>query len=376
LLSDPGILDPTDPRPEVRQLLRDWLALQWSLALRPGEAVELVRETGCPGAALAASRTRRRASQDELDEALQRLRTVGARAIPVTSSEYPARIARLSDPALMLCARGDIGILKQPCISIVGSRAATSYGLHVARELAAGFARAGVVVVSGLALGIDAAAHRGALEAGGSTVAVLACGLDRVYPARHAALAAEIEANGAILSELSPGTRPLPPFFPLRNRLISALAAAVVVVEARERSGSLITAGHAANQGVEVFAVPGPIHAPTSAGPNRLIKDGAGVALCAADVLEELGWRVEAPAVSRAPDLPPGVPAAEPLDSRQAGIVAVLGRGPASDDEIALAVACAPERLALDLFELESSERVFRARDGLWHLRHRQGGRD
>ena len=190
--------------------------------------------------------------------------------------------------------RGDVDALAAPSVAIVGSRAATAYGLDTAYQLARDLARAGVVVVSGLARGIDGAAHRGALEAGGRTVAVLACGPDRVYPASHRGLARRIERQGAVVSELPLGTHPLPAFFPLRNRLISGMASAVVIVEARERSGSLITAGHAANQGVDVFAVPGPITAPTSAGPNRLLRDGAYVALEAADVLRELGIPVPA----------------------------------------------------------------------------------
>jgi DNA processing protein len=368
---DSDLLDPADLRPESLRNLRDWLAFQWAMGLQPVSAAELLRATGNPLAALEAGAPPRRARPEELDKAIALLRGVGAKAIPLPSLHYPQRIARLRDPALLLCVRGDVGVLAGPCVSIVGSRAATSYGLAVARELAADLARAGVVVVSGLALGIDAAAHRGALEAGGRTIAVLACGADRVYPARHRQLAAEIVGNGAIVSELPPGTAPLPQFFPLRNRLISALASAVVIVEARERSGSLITAGHAANQGVDVFAVPGPIHAPTSAGPNRLLKEGAFLVSEVSDILAELGLPaplplVQAGARSAASEADP--------DSRSRAILDSLGREPATADELGRRLGCAPSLLALDLLKLELARCVVRARDGRWQARTRSGG--
>lgn len=342
------------------------------MGLQPVSASEMLRATGSPLAALAAGVPPRRALPEELDAAISSLRDVRAKAIPLPSVHYPQRIARLRDPALLLCVRGDVSALTAPCVSIVGSRAATSYGLAVARELAADLARAGVVVVSGLALGIDAAAHRGALEAGGRTVAVLACGVDRVYPARHRRLAAEIVKSGAIVSELPPGTAPLPQFFPLRNRLISALASAVVIVEARERSGSLITAGHAANQGVDVFAVPGPVHAPTSAGPNRLLKEGAYLVSGVADILAELGLPAPSP-----PALDPARCDERATDSNSCSraILDSLAREPATADELAQRLDCAPERLALDLLQLELTQRVVRARDGRWQARVRYDGR-
>jgi DNA processing protein len=249
-------------------------------------------------------------------------------------------------------------------VAIVGSRAATAYGLSTAHALARDLARAGVVVISGLALGIDGAAHRGALEAGGRTVAVLACGPDRVYPSRHRGLARRIEGQGAIVSEFPPGTQPLPAFFPLRNRLISGMASAVVIVEARERSGSLITAGHAANQGVDVFAVPGPITAPTSAGPNRLLREGAYFALEAADILAELG--VPIPTGAAPNDFAPHTASGR-------AILDALEREPATRDELGQRLARPPEQLALDLLELELAGWVVAGGDGRWRLP--QGGR-
>jgi DNA processing protein len=366
LSSASGVLDPADPRSEVAASLRDWLIFQRELALDPVAAAELLRATGSPRKALAASRRHGRPVPSDLEAATERLQATGARALPLLSPAYPPRLARLRDPAPLLLVRGDVDALAAPSAAIVGSRAATAYGLDTAYQLARDLARAGVVVVSGLARGIDGAAHRGALDAGGRTVAVLACGPDRVYPASHRGLARRIERQGAVVSEFPLGTRPLPPFFPLRNRLISGMASAVVIVEARERSGSLITAGHAANQGVDVFAVPGPITAPASAGPNRLLRDGAYVALEAADVLRELG--IPAPAGT----LPSGSASAGDSSRRTASARAILDaleREPATRDELGRHLARAPEQLALDLLELELQGQVVEDRDGRWRRR-------
>jgi len=364
LFSPTGILDPADTRPEAVAAFRSWLALQWELALAPVAAAELVRAEGGPAAALDASGAPRRAKKaPETATTLAILRRIGARGVPLDSAAYPARLARLSDPPALLLVRGDLEALGAPCVSIVGSRAATAYGLATAQSLAHDLARAGAVVVSGLALGIDAAAHRGALEAGGRTIAVLACGPDRTYPARHRDLAERIVRHGAIVSELPVGTQPLPPFFPLRNRLISGLASAVVIVEARERSGSLITARHAADQGVDVFAVPGPVSAPTSVGPNSLLRDGAGVALEAADVLAGMG-------LEAAPERPAGGAEdaeAEPgARTRSNPLLAELSRERATGDELSRRLGRKPDQLALDLLELELEGEIVRDRDGRW----------
>lgn len=361
-----GVLDPADQRSEVAESLRDWLLFQRELALDPVAAAELLRATGSPRKALAASGRHVRTAPSDFQAAIEWLRAAKARALPLLSPAYPPRIARLRDPAALLLVRGDIDALAAPSVAIVGSRAATAYGLDTAHQLARDLARAGVVVVSGLARGIDGAAHRGALEAGGRTVAVLACGPDRVYPASHRGLARRIECQGAIVSELPLGTHPLPAFFPLRNRLISGMASAVVVVEARERSGSLITAGHAANQGVDVFAVPGPITAPTSAGPNRLLRDGAYVVLEAADVLHELGIPAPTGAASTSSE-PAGDSPRRSASAR--AILDALEREPATRDELGRRLARAPEQLALDLLELELEGRVVEDRDGRWRLR-------
>lgn len=209
------------------------------------------------------------------------------RLICLPEQEYPDQLRELYDPPAVLWVRGQLPT--GPCVAIVGSRSATPYGLRVARRLAGELTEAGVTVVSGLARGIDTAAHAGALAGGGPTVAVLGCGIDRVYPPENRELAAAVSQRGALMSELPPGFAPLAGHFPARNRLISGLAAVTVVVEAGERSGALITADLALEQGRDVMAVPGNITSPASVGCNRLIAQGARPVLSAADVLEELG---------------------------------------------------------------------------------------
>lgn len=222
----------------------------------------------------------------------RRCATSGVAALCRCDSRYPVAVADLSDPPAVLYVRGDLARLEQALaadrVAIVGARRASEYGLQQARGLGRGLAAAGLTVVSGMALGVDAAAHVGALEVDGLTVAVLACGPDRVYPASKRRLHARIAATGAVVSELPPGTAPRRWCFPARNRIIAALSQATVVVEAGERSGSLITAGQAADLGREVAAVPGLVTAPLAAGTNALIADGAQLVRGAHDVLELL----------------------------------------------------------------------------------------
>ncbi|OLB52480.1 MAG: DNA protecting protein DprA [Candidatus Rokubacteria bacterium 13_2_20CM_2_70_11] len=206
--------------------------------------------------------------------------------------DYPDLLGAISSPPT-LDVRGALTEDDALALAIVGARAATPYGIEVTERLAGELAARGVTIVSGLARGIDAAAHRGALGAGGRTVAVLPCGIDIVYPPEHRALARSIEARGALLSQFAPGVPALPGHFPARNRTLAGLSLGVVVVEASERSGALISAGFAADLGREVFAVPGRITSATSAGTNRLIQDGAKLITCWQDVVSELPepWR-------------------------------------------------------------------------------------
>lgn len=227
---------------------------------------------------------------------------------------YPALLRDLPDPPATVFSRGRLellaGVDEQPAVTVVGTREASPYGLDVARELARGLGVAGIATVSGMALGIDAAAHRGALDAGGATIAVLACGPDVPYPRRHRDLHREIGERGLVVSELPPGQRAYRWSFPARNRLMAALARLTVVVEAGESSGTLITAGFAQDLGRGVAAVPGRVTARAAAGSNRLLRDGAPVIRDASDVLDEIFGIGARPA--HAAD----APALEPLERR------------------------------------------------------------
>src|SRR3989441_7047083 len=205
---------------------------------------------------------------------------------------YPALLGAIPSPPT-LSVRGAVTVDDALALAIVGARDATPYGIEVAERLAGELGARGVTIVSGLARGIDAAAHRGALDAGGRTLAVLGCGIDVVYPPENRALARTIEAQGALVSQFAPGVPALPGHFPARNRTLAGLALGVVVVEAADRSGALITAGFAGDLGREVFAVPGRITSPTSAGAHRLIQDGAKLVTCWQDIVSELPepWR-------------------------------------------------------------------------------------
>jgi DNA processing protein len=363
----PDVLDPADTSPRESRALRDWLDLQRSLHLHPQDVSDLLGRSADARSALRALPGALPSTPDALDAAVAALRLVGAVAVPFGSASYPPALGNLSDPAPLLLVRGEVAALAGPSVAIVGSRAATAYGRAVARRLAADLAAEGLVVVSGLALGIDAEAHRGALEAGGRTVAFLACGPDLVYPRIHRQLAEEIARRGALVSEFPPGTPPRPPHFPLRNRLISGVSSVVVVVEARDRSGSLITARHAADQGRDVYAVPGPISAPTSAGPNRLIRDGAGIVLGAAELLEELrrsGALPGRPAPRRGALGRSREGAHRRFDGERGRILEALLHEPSTRDQLARRLERAPEQLAFDLLELEMEGSVAEDRDG------------
>jgi DNA processing protein len=245
----------------------------------------------------------------------------------------------------------------------VGARAATRYGLETAKRLATEFARAGLAVISGLARGIDAAAHEGALAAGGATLGFGACGPERVYPAEHQALAGRVIQRGALVTEFPVGTPPRAPYFPLRNRLISGLSEAVVVVEARIRSGSLTTARHAANQGVDVWAVPGELGRAGSQGPLLLLREGAGLVTEARDVLDALGLASTAPGSGGASL--PGSPPKDPLMRR---VWEQLLTEPRSHDELAVGLDLAAGPLASALTALELDGRVAKDRDGRWSV--------
>ena len=223
----------------------------------------------------------------------------GIGVFPWNDPRFPSALLAISDAPPVLWYRGSLEVLRRPAVAIVGSRSASLAALEIAEQLARDVAGRGVAVVSGLARGVDSAAHRGALGTG-CTIAVLGSGVDRIYPPEHAPLARDIAANGLVVSEFPPGTAPLQFHFPMRNRLISGMSRAVVIVEASEKSGSLITAGCALEQGREVLAVPGNVLSGRNRGAHALIRDGAKIVECADDIVEELGWYATAPSTSRA----------------------------------------------------------------------------
>jgi DNA processing protein len=270
------------------------------------------------------------------------------RRIDRAGDAYPPLLAAIHDPPPTLWLRGDAApsVLARPAVAVVGARACSGYGRAVGRSLGRELAAAGVVVVSGLARGVDSEAHRGALEAGGETVAVLGCGIDRDYPAAHAELAGRICASGGVIvSEYEAGVEPAPWRFPARNRIIAGLCVATVVVEARARSGALITADFALEGGREVLAVPGEITSTLSDGTNALLRLGATPVTCAGDVLEAIG--LELP-VRREP--PPEGPAA--------AVLAAISTGSASVDEITRVAGLEAGLVAAALVELELSGHV------------------
>lgn len=285
---------------------------------------------------------------------LARLRTLGYRFLARSDAGFPPLLRAIHDPPPGLFLRGDAdeALLARPAVAIVGARACSAYGRQVARSLGRDLASAGLVVVSGLARGVDAEAHRGALEAGGVTVAVLGCGIDRDYPAAHRELALRIADTALIVSEYAPGVEPAPWRFPARNRIVAGLCAATVAVEARERSGALITADFALEEGREVLAVPGEITSTLSAGTNALLRLGATPLTCAQDVLESYGLELAAPA-----PLELGAAAARVLER--------VREGAAGADELSRATGLGAGELAAALTELELVGAV-REEDGVF----------
>jgi DNA processing protein len=286
------------------------------------------------------------------------------RVTPVAFSDpaYPPALAAIHDPPPVLWLRGDAACLQQPAVAIVGSRAGTPYALTMAARLAGDLAVSGVLVVSGMARGVDSAAHRGALEAGGRTLAVLGSGVDVVYPREHDVLAADIARGGALASELAPGTQPLQWFFPMRNRIISGLSRAVVVIEAGEKSGSLITARCALDQGRDVLAVPGNALSGRNRGGHALLRDGAKIVESADDILDELNLGSMNP-----PTAPCASQRGKDAASRLVGdpVLGALIPGEACDvDGISERSGLPTARVLPRLFELELLGAVRRAGGG------------
>lgn len=292
-----------------------------------------------------------------VDQALAWLDEPGNALLTLGDEAYPAGLLEIPDPPVCLYVKGDVSLLQRPGLAVVGARSATPQGEANAEAFASVLSRAGLVVVSGLALGIDAAAHRGGLAGAGRTVAVIGTGADRIYPARNGELARRIAAEGAIVSEFPLGTGPLTHNFPRRNRLIAGLARGVLVVEAAVKSGSLITARLAAECGREVFAIPGSIHSPLAKGCHRLIRDGAKLVECADDILEELSLAV--------PEAAPALdsPVAEAV-GEEALVLQAAGHDPVEIDLLVHRTSLTPEALYAILLTLELEGRVARLPGG------------
>lgn len=284
--------------------VRDLLTLSLVPGIGPRLTAALLERFGSAAAALRASAAelssipyitprlaesiRQALERADATAEVERMERHGVRLIAWGTPDYPPTLATINDPPYLLYIRGTLTAADATAVALVGSRHCTDYGRRMAARLSAGLARAGITVVSGLARGIDGAAHRSALEAGGRTLAVLAGGLSRIYPPEHTDLAREIEASGAVLTEAKLDQEPLAGLFPVRNRIISGLSKVIVLVEAAEKSGTLITASHAADQGRTVMAVPGPVEASSSGGCHELIRKGAVLCRGVEDILEEL----------------------------------------------------------------------------------------
>jgi DNA processing protein len=337
-----------------------WLKLTLITGVGGETQRALLQAFGLPGRIFSASRAElervvptaiaeRLANEDvgeAVNAALAWANEPGNALISLADGNYPRELLQTPDPPTLLYAKGRVELLNRPALAVVGSRNATPQGMVNAEAFAASVSRAGLTVVSGLALGIDTAAHRGGLTGHGSTVAVIGTGADRVYPARNRDLAQRIAVDGVIVSEFPLGTPALAGNFPRRNRVISGLARGVLVVEAAERSGSLITARLAAEQGRDVFAIPGSIHSPLSKGCHRLIKDGAKLADDARDILDELG-------VAAMPAPRRDQPRQE--DDR---LLDLMGFDPCDMDVLAVRSGLAVDRLSAMLLQLELDGRI------------------
>ena len=335
----------------IRSLLKQFGLPQAMLARRDAELAPYIGP-----AAIEALRSPRVA--ESVERALRWASAEGHHVITLADEIYPRGLLEIADPPPVIYAHGRAELLTQPALAIVGSRNASAQGARNAEQFALALGDAGLTIVSGLALGIDAAAHRGGLASRGSTIAVLGTGIDIVYPARNAELAAEVARRGLLLSEFPLGTAAIAHNFPRRNRLISGLARGCLVVEAAVESGSLITARCAADQGREVFAIPGSIHSPLSKGCHVLIKSGAKLVESAEDVLAELaGFRASGFANTAA-----GAPKTEP----DTGVLAVMGHDPVDVDSLCARAGMSAEQVASELLRLELDGRVTALPGGLY----------
>lgn len=345
----------------------DWLTLVLTPGLGPRNIRRLLEQFGSPAGVFRASRkqlTSIAGLQPRVVDALENrtaatfakreeslLVSAGATLICWDDPRYPELLRNIPDAPPLLYGKGNVALLEKPAIAVVGSRASTAYGKGVARDIAAQLAREGLCVISGLALGIDTAAHTGALDAGGDTVAVLGCGVDVVYPPQNRKLYDRIAASGLLLSEYPFGSKPDAFRFPARNRIISGLAYGVLVVEAAQRSGSLITARLALDYGREVFAVPGRVDSLKSAGPHRLLQDGAKLVHSIDDILEELPFFTRRPETSKT--MPTVQASLENMTEEEQKLFVALEVYPKIVDEIIATVNMPARKVSEILLSLE-----------------------
>ncbi|HUL94256.1 MAG TPA: DNA-processing protein DprA [Burkholderiales bacterium] len=347
--------------------LAAWIELSLVPGLGGGRFRSLLSAFGLPTRVLGATRSQlcrvvpealaasilERGRDAEIEKAVRWAGQPGHAVLTLADAAYPRQLLETPDPPALLYVAGNAALLSSPALAVVGSRNATPQGLKNAYAFACALSNAGLTVVSGLAIGVDSDAHRGGLEGHGSTIAVLGTGVDVTYPRRNAPLAAEIASRGALVSEFPLGTEPHAGNFPRRNRLISGLARGCLVVEAAVDSGSLITARFAADQGREVFAIPGSIHSPLSKGCHALIKQGAKLVESAQDVLEELG--ISARHAQNAP------PAGEGHD-----LLEKMGFDPCDIDELTLRSGLPAEAVSAALLELELDGKIAGLPGGLY----------
>jgi DNA processing protein len=372
-----------DVDPAASQDLRDLIRLTHTPGVGPLTLKALLTHFGTPAKVLRATQgqlarvdgigpktaERIAAARDEIDPEVELALTAqhGVNLHTLDDPLYPPLLRQIHDPPPLLYARGALHPADERAIAIVGSRRATAYGQRVAEKLARSLARAGLTVVSGLARGIDAAAHRGALAAGGRTLAVLANGLAQVYPPEHEDLAAQIAGAGAVLSEMPMRQDPLAGLFPQRNRIISGLSLGVVIVEAAPKSGSLVTAAHAVEQNREVFAIPGPIDSLASRGPHQLIRDGARLVETVDDILEELSPHIRGQLeAAPTPEDPADSPAHPHLSDQQKIVLSHLDDLPKGADELIALTGLAASQIMATLAVLEMRRLIRRAPGNLF----------
>lgn len=353
--------------------LASWLQLTLTPGLGAAALRGLLKQYGLPHQVLARRRSELAALMpatalaaldsaqvgEAVARALEWAQQPGRHIVTLADESYPKALLEIPDPPALLYAQGRLELLQAPCFAIVGSRNATAQGESNAESFAQALSNAGLVIVSGLALGIDAAAHRGGLAGAASTIAVLGTGVDVVYPRRNAELAKAVAARGLLLSEFPLGTEPAAHHFPRRNRLISGLARGVLVVEAALASGSLITARAAAEQGRDVFALPGSIHSPLSKGCHALIKSGAKLVESADDVLSEMsGIRPSGYASTTAVKPAPA--------SAPAPLLAHMGHDPVNVDALCQRAGWSAEQVSSELLRLELAGLVAALPGGLY----------